>query len=305
MHKPNRLVGVFVINISPPNWRPCRDKFLFGIREGGSSEELSKGDICLVRVTGADYGVKAIWAFTRDEKVGPDTMVPWTDARYISLLYFEPLVAEFANPFSEEFTGVSKYSQKVGISAARIIGSIVRLRHEEIQSYLRPLLREKHDECDVTANYRDTETNVKKLLEGILAEEKKTPEPVKHSLRQEPHAIDYLVGDPLNFRGIVYSPLNEAGVVLLFSRVMDDMGIFYEGSPSSSFPDMIARERTSKGLERRYIEFEFKASNFKMHKHPEKMKEGYPCDLIVCWENDWPDSPIKIISLKDVISNLT
>jgi hypothetical protein len=44
------------------------------------------------------------------------------------------------------------------------------------------------------------------------------------------------------------------------------------------------------------IEFELRASNFAAHKHDER-----GCDLIVCWEDDWPNCKIERLSLKSEI----
>ena len=109
-----------------------------------------------------------------------------------------------------------------------------------------------------------------------------------------------IVGTPINFRGIVYAPLNEAGVVLLFSKVMDDLGIVYEASPSR-FPDAVVRRATSKGWELRFVEFEYKSSNFALHKH-----DATKCDIIVCWEHDWKGCPehIEVIELRKVVQEL-
>lgn len=111
---------------------------------------------------------------------------------------------------------------------------------------------------------------------------------------------DILVGRPINFRGIVYAPLNEAGVILLFSKVMDDLGMIYEASPSG-FPDAVVRRATSRGWEKKLLEFEFKSGHFKLHKHdPEK------CDIIVCWEHDWKECPpeLEVIELRNLIRKL-
>jgi len=110
--------------------------------------------------------------------------------------------------------------------------------------------------------------------------------------------IKDLVGEPVYFREFVYAPLNEAGVILLFSKIMGELGIYYEASPSS-FPDMIARRKIKEGLERIRVEFEYKSSHFLQHKHDFKN-----CDVIVCWEHDWKDCPLQVIELKEVIKRL-
>lgn len=288
---------VFIVNIHPNNWDPCRDRSIFGLRKGLISPKLEKGDLFFVRVTGKDYGLRGIWSFERSSPVESPKEVPWTDAEYGRILYFNQLIREFKKPFCEEFVGKSKYSEKVKFNSARIMGSIKRLNSDEIYNYLTALMREKPDELNVEASYLDTSINVSELLEKTI-KDAKTKREVKIPVGKE--RIEDLVGDPINFRGIIYSPLNEAGVILLFSKVMKDLGIFYEASPSTGMPDLIARERTKRGLEKRYIEFEYKSSNFKAHKHDIKK-----CDIIVCWEHDWQDCPLRVIELKEVVEELS
>lgn len=107
-----------------------------------------------------------------------------------------------------------------------------------------------------------------------------------------------IVGDLINFRGIVYAPLNEQGVVFLFGKVIEDLGMYVE-LIRTGYPDCIGRRYRGKGWEKVYIEFEYVSSNFRDHKHDEK-----ECDIIVCWEHDWPDCPLEVIELKDIITRL-
>jgi hypothetical protein len=111
-----------------------------------------------------------------------------------------------------------------------------------------------------------------------------------------------IVGDLINFRGLVYSPVNESGVVFLFGKVVEDLNMYIE-EIKPGYPDCIARRFVGNGWERVAIEFELNARNFVQHKHDPK-----GCDIIVCWENDWQDIPkeynIEIIELKPLIRQL-
>lgn len=107
-----------------------------------------------------------------------------------------------------------------------------------------------------------------------------------------------IVGDLINFRGLVYSPINEQGVVFLFGKIAQDLNMYVE-EIKPGFPDCIGRRFNGKGWERVRIEFEYQSSNFRAHKH-----DPNDCDLVVCWEHDWADCPVEVIALRDVIRNL-
>lgn len=107
-----------------------------------------------------------------------------------------------------------------------------------------------------------------------------------------------IVGDPINFEGLIYGPLNENGVIFLFSKIHDKLGINIEAI-QAAYPDAKARRKTTKGWEDIWIEFEYKSSQFKIHKHDPK-----ECDIIVSWEHDWENCPIEVIELKKVVQEI-
>lgn len=107
-----------------------------------------------------------------------------------------------------------------------------------------------------------------------------------------------VVGDLINFRGLVCAPVNENGVIFLFGKVADDLNMYIE-EIKPGFPDCIARRFVGKGWERITIEFEYLSSHFKQHGH-----EKNDCDVIVCWDHDWADCPIEVVELKTEIRNL-
>ena len=107
-----------------------------------------------------------------------------------------------------------------------------------------------------------------------------------------------IVGKLINFRGLVYAPVNEQGVVFLFGKVAHDLGMYVE-LIRTGYPDCIAKRYVGKERwEDVKIEFEYKSSHFK--------HDPRGVDIIVCWEHDWPDCPrsIEVIELKEVLQGL-
>ncbi|MCP8320021.1 MAG: hypothetical protein H3Z52_03630 [archaeon] len=107
-----------------------------------------------------------------------------------------------------------------------------------------------------------------------------------------------IVGEAINFRGLVYAPVNEQGTVFLFGKVIEDLNMYLE-EIRTAFPDAVGRRFDGKGWIRENIEFEFKSSDYKTHGHP---IEG--CDIVICWEHDWKECPIEVIELKSLIREL-
>lgn len=291
--KPN----VFIINIHPENWEACIQDHIFGLRKDTRHPAFTKGDVFLVRRTGIEYGVMGIWSFSEEEDITDSHKVPWFDAEYTLVLSFEPLV-DFQTPISEEFSGVSKFSEKVQIPAMRIVGSVVQLRDAEVVKYLELILAEKPGERLAEVVYQGVRVKVSDVLNNLSSSYQKKGETAIPLLKKEGRGMT--AGEPINFRGMVYAPLNEAGVVLLFSKVMDDLGIIYESSPISGF-DMVGRIKTEQGFELKHFEFEYRSSNFKAHGHDASM-----VDYLVCWEHDWTNCPerLEVLELKQIIQNL-
>jgi hypothetical protein len=103
-----------------------------------------------------------------------------------------------------------------------------------------------------------------------------------------------VLGERINFRGLIHAPVNELGVVYLFGILAKDLGFDVE-SIQSGFPDCEATRRTkNNNLQRVRIEFEFESSNFVRHGH-----DIIKCDIIICWEHDWANCPLEVISLRN------
>jgi hypothetical protein len=107
-----------------------------------------------------------------------------------------------------------------------------------------------------------------------------------------------IVGELINFRGMLYAPLNENGVFLLFGKVAEDLNMYVEEIRPEA-PDAIVRRFMGKGWERLRVEFEYRSSEYR-----QQGEDGDLCDAIVCWEHDWADCPVEVIELRDRIREM-
>jgi len=110
-------------------------------------------------------------------------------------------------------------------------------------------------------------------------------------------------GESLAFGAFSYAPSLEVGVVCLFGAMAADLGFVIE-SFSPRFPDCYAKRRIIlPSGETRWqscrIEFEYRSSNFALHKH-----DPAGADLIVCWEHDDPNTQVHVLELKRAVEVL-
>jgi len=105
---------------------------------------------------------------------------------------------------------------------------------------------------------------------------------------------------PIAESSMLFSPIDESGVILLFGMFHKKLGFPYIVKVSASeYPDAIV---INKRGEVKRIEFEYIASNFKQHGHDPR-----ECDYIVCWIDDLPEDDElkeKVISLQKFIEEI-
>jgi Homing endonuclease associated repeat len=107
-----------------------------------------------------------------------------------------------------------------------------------------------------------------------------------------------LYGAPMKPCALAYCPTNEAGVIFLFGSMAVELG-FMVTSLQAAFPDCEAMRRVEGGkCQPIQIEFEFQSRNFMKHMHDLK-----GCDLIICWEHNWPECPIEVLELRSLVGH--
>jgi Homing endonuclease associated repeat len=98
---------------------------------------------------------------------------------------------------------------------------------------------------------------------------------------------------------LICEPTNEACVVYLFGTVAERLG-FMVMRIQSEFPDCEALRLVEEDrLQKVRIEFEYESRNFLRHLH-----NARECDLIVCWKHTWPECPLEVLELREVVRRL-
>ena len=109
------------------------------------------------------------------------------------------------------------------------------------------------------------------------------------------------VGDPLDFRGLRFAPVDKKGVMFLFGMVGQELGYIVESLHADN-PDGEGRRCVSVEADRWEnvgLLFAHKSSDLS---DEQEWQEGR--DLIVCWIHDWENSPVEVLELKSLISQL-
>jgi len=107
-----------------------------------------------------------------------------------------------------------------------------------------------------------------------------------------------LLGAPMSLPAMAYEPVNEMGVMVLFSMLAQQLGFVIE-AVQSGFPDCEAKIEVEPGRWQHFrIEFEYESLQFKKHGH-----DPAKCDLIVCWRHNWKNCPpnIQVLELSKLV----
>jgi hypothetical protein len=105
-----------------------------------------------------------------------------------------------------------------------------------------------------------------------------------------------IYGRPMLPCPLTYAPTCESAVIFLFGTLAERLG-FAVQRIQTEFPDGEAlREVAPNRWQRVRIEFEYESRNYLHHLHP---TDG--CDLIVCWNHNWPKCPLEVLELQNVI----
>lgn len=108
-----------------------------------------------------------------------------------------------------------------------------------------------------------------------------------------------IYGTPMSGSALACYPSNELAVVFLFGMLAERLG-YVVTRLQAEFPDCEAwRQVGEDKWQLVKAEFEFESRNFLRHMHN---PEG--CDVIVCWNHNWPECPLEVLELKGWVMKL-
>lgn len=95
------------------------------------------------------------------------------------------------------------------------------------------------------------------------------------------------VGDPIQWSGLVYSPLNNAGLLFALGTVAGSIGLIFEEF-SDDFKTAVCRRKTPSGWERLKVELVYRSSEY----FPDE-----DIDILICWVDDNAGyiGPLKLV----------
>lgn len=89
-----------------------------------------------------------------------------------------------------------------------------------------------------------------------------------------------IVGDPVFWPGLIYSPLNIAGLIFALGSISNSAGLIFEEF-SESDDTAVCRRKTDRGWERIRVAFAVHSSDY--------VEVDEDIDLLVCWIDDSDD----------------
>jgi len=184
---------IIVINIMPANIRNTIKNTVHGVKVDSAAavnvEKLNKGDVCIIRQTSRERrysnGAIGIWYYYDNENIEgkPEPLwIPSTGWKF--KLIMKPLVKVFREPFFEEFSSEiseqnkDRKSLKVNDLLTTDVQEEITLSDrdpEMFKRYLKAIIEEKKEECDIQAYYEKvngnkTIVNVYEFLTDLVGE---------------------------------------------------------------------------------------------------------------------------------------
>ncbi len=129
---------------------------------------------------------------------------------------------------------------------------------------------------------------------------RRRPMPLGSALPKPRVALDQpIYGAPFYVTPLAMAPTSENGVIFLFGAMARDLG-FMMIRIQTGFPDGEGFREVEPGRwQLKKLEFELESRNYVTHGHPVG-----GADILVCWKHNWPECPLEVIELRNLLPKL-
>ncbi len=108
-------------------------------------------------------------------------------------------------------------------------------------------------------------------------------------------------GEPLNFRGIKFAPVDTRGVIFVFGLVCEELNFIVESFGLDRYCFSGKRNQSSEEEKWESVKIGFALNSLDLQKNERLTKS---CELLVCWENGWKDCPVEVLELSTTLMRL-
>ena len=112
---------------------------------------------------------------------------------------------------------------------------------------------------------------------------------------------DLSKGEPLNFRGIKYAPIDTRGVIYLFGLVSEELNFIVESFGKDKFCFSGRRNLSLEEEKWEKVNIGFALDSIDLENSGHLTKN---CELLICWRNSWKECPAEVLELSTTLPHL-
>ena len=159
-------------------------------------------------------------------------------------------------------------------------------------------IKEKKDEPEPSFDYQSDDDGGIENLMAINVQKRKKKKIIPETIKPSGVKSEKEQGEPLDFRGIKFTPIDTRGVIFLFGMVSEELNFVVESFGSDKFCFSGKRNRSSKEEKWEKVNVGFALNSLDLEKSGRLTKN---CELLICWKHGWKNCPAEVLELSSTL----
>lgn len=161
--------------------------------------------------------------------------------------------------------------------------------------------RKKESEPEPSFDYLAEENGGIENLISMDVQKKKKKKIIPETTKPSGSKPEKEKGEPLDFRGIKFAPIDTRGVIFMFGLVSEELSFVVESFGTDKFCFSGKRNRSSEEEKWEAVNIGFALNSLDLKKSGRLTKN---CELLICWKHGWEDCPAEVLELSSTLSLL-